>query len=334
MTLEIDQNWTYLLTDPEGRKRLEAVLPAYLPRCRWFQSKAREVDSIQIADAIPMEGAPTQLVFLSISYKGAHSEVYLLPVKFVTGKRAQDIKAANPTAEITRLKCFYNGIVTEGSLIDAVYDGQFRENLLYAIEDEAEMTGDVGSVEADTTSALESLHEAGVEEQSRVMGREQSNTSIKYGNSLILKIMRKLEGGVSPELEIGRFLTEETAITHVPLLAGFMEYRRGRRAPVTLAVLQGFIPNSGDAWEFTLNWLNQWLQSGILTQKPEAVPDESLVLQAQRDIPEAVCSRLGDYLEKAQRLGERTAELHVALASGAEDKFRPEPFTMEYQQMI
>jgi maltose alpha-D-glucosyltransferase/alpha-amylase len=111
-----------------------------------------------------------------------------------------------------------------------------------------------------------------------------------------------------------------------------MEYRRGRRAPITLAVLQGFVPNEGDAWSYTLNWLGQWLQSGVLNEQVPVSPSESYVQQAQQEIPHEVRAQIGDYLDSARRLGDRTAELHVALASGGAGHFRPEPFTLDYQQ--
>jgi maltose alpha-D-glucosyltransferase/alpha-amylase len=327
----IDQDWTYLLS-PEGSGQLIPALQAYLPRCRWFQSKARDVRQVRILDAVPMQGAPTRLVFLSVEYHDDLTEVYLLPVKFLLAAEAEELIATFPNAAFAAVRCQREGVATDGYLIDSIYDERFRKGVLETINEQNELVGETGSVSADTTRALNEFDMAVLSDQSKLMTREQSNTSIKYGDALILKLMRKLEAGVNPELEIGRFLTEETTITHVPLLAGYMEYRRTAQPPISVAVLQGFVPNRGDAWETTLNWLEQWLESDIVEQTAPAIPSESLVILAQDPVPTEARKFLGYSLGQAELLGQRTAELHVALASSQIENFRPEPFSMQYQQ--
>ena len=331
--ITIDQDWTYLLSEG-GQPQLIDQLRAYLPRCRWFQSKANEVKHISIADTVPLENMPTQLVFLDVEYANEANEIYLLPIKFVVGDMARSITEEFPIAAIMDLRCKRDGEMVEGKLIDAIYDERFRRGMLNVIGEQEQMSGDTGSLDAGTTRAFDDLHTPQLAEQSKMLGKEQSNTSIKYGDVLVLKLMRRLEEGVNPELEIGRFLTEKTAITHVPMLAGYMEYLRHAHPPVTIAVLQGFIHNQGDAWEFTLDWLSQWFQSGILDQPEPQMRDESLVMLAASDIPAKVREDIGEYLDKAYLLGQRTAELHVALASGTDERFSPLDFSMPYQKEL
>src|SRR5204862_438483 len=78
---------------------------------------------------------------------------------------------------------------------------------------------------------------------------------------LMLKVFRRLEEGVNPELEVGRFLTEKTNFAQIAPLAGTLEYRRPKGEPVSIAILQGYVPNQGDAWQHTLNTLARYFNS-------------------------------------------------------------------------
>ena len=92
------------------------------------------------------------------------------------------------------------------------------------------------------------------------VGAEQSNTSIIYGNRLILKFFRRIQEGINPDLEIGQFLTEKTSLKSVPPLAGTLEYQARDGKPMAQGMLQKFVPNQGDAWGFTLKSLGQLLR--------------------------------------------------------------------------
>jgi maltose alpha-D-glucosyltransferase/alpha-amylase len=164
---------------------------------------------------------------------------------------------------------------------------------------------------------------------------EQSNNSVVFGERLILKVFRRLEEGVNPELEVGRFLTEKTNFAQIAPLAGSLEYRRDSGEPVSLAVLQGYVPNQGDAWQYTTNTLSHFFQGPeLLTSEPPAVA-RSLVQAAAGELPETAAKTIGAYLESARLLGRRTAELHTALASDPSDPaFAPERITPQDQRSI
>src|SRR5579864_325551 len=123
---------------------------------------------------------------------------------------------------------------------------------------------------------------------------EQSNTSIRFGDALILKLFRRLQFGPNPDVEIGWFLTEHTAFRGTPPMAGSISYTSPNGDRADLALLQRFEANHGDAWTTTLARLRRG------------------------DVSESI--------EAARRLGTTTAELHLALASGSGD-FAAEPIT-------
>jgi maltose alpha-D-glucosyltransferase/alpha-amylase len=169
-----------------------------------------------------------------------------------------------------------------------------------------------------------------------------SNTLIRFGDRLVLKVFHKLEPGIHPELEIGRFLSEKTTFRHSPRLAGWLEIRPRTLAgeTATLGVLQEFVANEGDGWSYTLDALGRYFERALTgwgrgEHGPAPLPAEPLAALAGREPAPDDYERLGTYLPMVRLLAERTAELHIALASGTEDRdFAPEPFTELYQRSL
>src|SRR5665811_1255722 len=111
-----------------------------------------------------------------------------------------------------------------------------------------------------------------------------------------------------------------------------------RDRPITLGILHGFVPNQGDAWKYTLDALGNFFEAALATKAdlgPELVPQKPLVDLAMTAVPPLAQELIGPYLESARLLGERTADLHAALASNTTDpQFAPEPFSKLYQRSL
>jgi maltose alpha-D-glucosyltransferase/alpha-amylase len=168
---------------------------------------------------------------------------------------------------------------------------------------------------------------------------EQTNTSILFGNQMILKIYRRVEEGTNPDLEVGNYLTYRAPFAQTAPVLGAVEYRRGRRfEPLTLALLQGYVPNQGDAWHYTLDALSQFFETVLAKKADDGPPDLTrihLMDLAEATLPGAAYELIGAYLESARLLGQRTAEMHLALATPTDDEsFRPEPFTPHFQRSL
>ncbi len=160
------------------------------------------------------------------------------------------------------------------------------------------------------------------------MNAEQSNSSVVYDKRLVLKMFRRVEPGLNPDLEIGVFLMEKSSFRNVPPLAGYIEYLDEHGATSSLGMLQGYVANQGDAWQFTLRALAEYYEavprSGGLGAGE--IPRASLVALCGQPVPDEARRRIGAYLDSAALLGRRTAELHLALASRADDPdFAPQP---------
>ncbi|MDQ6809007.1 MAG: putative maltokinase, partial [Verrucomicrobiota bacterium] len=163
---------------------------------------------------------------------------------------------------------------------------------------------------------------------SHVLSAEQSNSSILYENKYFLKLYRKLEDGVNPDVEVTRFLTERSSFTHVPAFAGAIEYRRAKAEPTVVCLLQSAIVSEGDAWALTLDSVSRFYER-VLARKAD--------LQNQTSTPAPLLKDLigGVYPERARLLGKRTGEMHLALAADSADRmFAPEPFNTMAQRSV
>jgi len=323
----------------ESRFVLEAVLLDYIRGRRWFRGKARTSWGLQILDIIPIQSPEfaANFVLIEVEYTEGEPETYVLPLTATAAEQADEIIAEYPHAVIARLKPRKKDGNNGSLLYDALVDKNFCKFLIESIGRRRHFKGKAGKVVTSRTRVFRNV--LGVSEVSLEpvpIKVEQTNTSVAYGDRLILKLFRRLEGGVNPELEIGRFLTERTAFPNISQVAGAIEYHHKRGKITTLATLQSFVPNEGDAWQYTLDFLNSYFKHVLAhpTVQVPPIPEKHLLSLLKE--PSALAQEtIGPYLVSSQLLGKRTAELHVALASAPNNlEFAPEPFSLLYQNSL
>jgi maltose alpha-D-glucosyltransferase/alpha-amylase len=321
----------------EPREHLEkAVLPRYLATCRWFGGKARPIRNIRIKDAIPVESGShaAHVALVGVDYFDGHSETYVLPVQVASGEQASTVRSLAPQAIIAQ---FTHG-EEPAILFDATFDPHFRSALLRlmtgkgsARSEKAELAGDMAKR---VRQAL--IHKDAV--TSQVLRAEQSNTSLIYDESYFVKLYRRLEDGVNPDVELTRFLTERTSFAHVPPYCGRLEYRQGKQEPRVICMMQALVQNDGDAWTLTIDTVGRYFER-VLTERP--APAE-FVLPSISDpngleqFPAAALKVFNAaFPERVRILAQRTAEMHLALASDRNDPaVAPEPFSALYQRSL
>jgi maltose alpha-D-glucosyltransferase/alpha-amylase len=336
--LSVKASWQSLL-EAERREKLEKeVLPRYLQTCRWFGGKGRTLQRIKIQEVIPLNGggAGAQLVTLEASYTEGAAETYLLPLSFAPQEQAREIIEEYPQSVVAELQV--DG--EPGILYDGVYDGEARRSLLSLMTRKKKASGKRGELTGLPGKSIRALAANGSSLfDSRVLKAEQSNSSVLYGNQLFFKLYRRLDEGVNPDLEISRFLTENTNFRQIPLFAGALEYRSPSDGPVAVGLLQSYVPNEGDGWSFTLDavgrYLDRVLGKGARMREVPAQPLSMFKPDSARLAPELEETVAGFYLEMVRVLGRRTGEMHLALASSQEEAdFAPEPFSMLYQRSV
>ena len=303
------------------RQQLESeILPAYIRNCRWFGSKARTFRQLQVAERFPIseQTGGAQLWFVEVSYLDAPSETYALPVKIACSEAGRTVSQAAPHAVIAHLAGDEQAV-----LIDAVWDETFRSRLFETIVARQTIQGRAGELAGFAGQACELPASAG---PSQVFGVEQTNSSMLFDNKFFLKLYRKLEDGLNPDVEINRFLTEQTNFPNIPAFLGALEYRRARAEPTVVCVLQRAVASEGDAWQLTIDAVGRYYER-VLARKAD--------LQNETAPPGVLLDELigGVYPDKAKLLGQRTGELHLALASNdAHPAFAPEPFNAMSQR--
>ncbi len=167
---------------------------------------------------------------------------------------------------------------------------------------------------------------------------EQSNSAVIFGDRLILKVFRRLEPGINPDFEIGRFLSEKTRFDRIPKTAGALLYEKAGSEPLMLGILQGLVKNEGSGWDHALRELKTYYQYADNKSFPhvlEPFEGRPLLELAGLEVPKEAMKSIGPYLQDATTLGRRTAELHLALASDPKDKaFAPEPIRPDDLQRL
>lgn len=286
----------------ELRQRLLSQLPSFLTAQRWFGGKARRIVSVDIVDAIPIRGTEPKSIILTaaVNYEEGRGETYSIPILTVA----------------------HGGLVE-----DAFSRPEFLAELLDIIKEERDLAGDGGGLCGCRGASFAELVGLSEAVKPKLLTGEQSNSSVIYGERLILKFFRRIEEGENPDLEIGRFLSERARFPHIARIAGWIEYRPQHGKAATQALLQEFVPNQGDAWRYTLRTLTPFYQKVRATPGPE--------LFTSREPVEFAGESMGKLLSEIGLLGKRTAELHLALTSDHDDPaFAPEPFTNEFQKKL
>jgi maltose alpha-D-glucosyltransferase/alpha-amylase len=312
ITLVLQNTAQTELTETSRRTLAHEVLPDYIHRRRWFGSKSEKIKSVAIAYAVPF-GTPAsaEALYLSeveVSLPG-RSEYYQLPVTVIWDHDT-------PGAGISQLA---HGLsmarVRKGSRVGLATDGfvveRFAREAVTALREGrtlATARGDIHFRGGPGLAALDLEHE-----EVQWLSAEQSNSSLTYNNTAVLKLVRRISGGIHPEAEVTRYLTEQGYANSAPLL-GEVVRTSADGTPHTLMLLQGYILNQGDGWGWTLDYLGR------------AIDDALPSADSENDFAEA----MNGYAALAGTLGRRLGELHAVLARPTDDPaFATVPATEE-----
>jgi maltose alpha-D-glucosyltransferase / alpha-amylase len=325
---------------------LRRLLPAYLRGRRWFRSKARRIKSVGLHDwlDVPTASAGAGLAIFDVDFTDGESERYVVPLALAPAHAEESARIAHgwPQAVIAHVRPPLPDGRDDGEqppdwlLYDAFYDPAFSAALLDAVDGRRRLAGRRGQLTATPTRSFRRLR--GSERLVATAGRaEQSNTSVTFGDRLIMKLFRRLDAGTNPDVEIGQALTE-LGFAHSPALAGWLEYQSGKSEPSALGVVQQYVVSEGDAWSYTLDEVGGYYERAVTLEEapPPAPVDVASLVEASALAPPEIARQLfAPYLESAALLGERTALLHRALASRRDDPaFAPEPVNPFWQRSL
>jgi maltose alpha-D-glucosyltransferase/alpha-amylase len=324
-------SWDDLL-DENTARMIATRLPDYLKTRRWFKSKERMIRSVQMEDVVPIPGSDSYFIVAAVEYAEGDRELYLLAASQATGEAAAKVRLLLPDTIFTPARST-DGV--EGVVYSAFSNRQFGDALLSAIVRRKRIRGRSGELTAGHNRELRAVWGPTHPKLDAVLLKaDLSNTSIVFGDRFILKIFRKIEPGINPEVEIGAFLTERK-FPHSPPLAGHIEYRSAGDERMQVAVLHGYVPNEGDAWRYALDSLSRFFAAALARpdQNPTLHLNKHPLQLANEELPGPVRDLLGEFAPSARLLGDRTARMHLALAApDAPPDIAPEPFSDHYRQ--
>jgi len=286
----------------DTRRRLEAVsFPAYLMKQRWFARKSYQIKSARIVDWTPFQAPHSALAWVEVQLESGPSEVYFVPLGMTFGDDARQLERTTPNAIIAPLEAGQ----APGVLHDGTLDDQTCSELLSFIEDARDLQTQHAHIRGIRGKAFQEVRgTAGKALPVRRGSAEQSNTSILYGDRLILKIFRHQQPGLNPDAEIGRYLTERVGFQRIPPFAGSIEYEAESNS-ANLAILQGLVANEGDGWQWTMSEFSRYFQGSAELPFPQSARSKLAdpVETGGRAVSSLARNRLGAYLDSAARLG-------------------------------
>ncbi|TRX35679.1 trehalose synthase [Flavobacterium restrictum] len=313
-------NWKNAFEDDEFVKVFSSdILENYIINKRWYGGKASTLKYIEVVDSFKIASKKHTYygVLLEVNFKEAFYQHYFMPISFMA---EEDLDTNTIIAPIKM-----NGV--EGFLVDALHQEDFRKLLFDNILNSKEKED--SKLKFHKGDKLDAI----AYKTSKFMGVEQSNTSIIYNESLVLKIFRRIYISMNPDYEISRFLTERMNFKSSPAYTGSISVVL-TEGNITLGLMQELVPNQGDAWKFMLEEVDRIFESLHHKKiKIHKLPDIALFERLKiNDIPHEIIDWAGlSIFMRTKTLATRTAEMHIALGSDIhETAFTPITYNGDY----
>jgi maltose alpha-D-glucosyltransferase/alpha-amylase len=279
------------------------VLPAFLTTRRWFADKGSKTVSTQIQAGIQLSPGDPGLLLALVEVKGARgSSRYTIPLE-VDWNRFDKISRGD-----ARMLAAIRRGAREGTLLDAAAAPELLTLLLDKVYAGEVIDAGERKLEFLPTERFRETAPPAVDKV-RAIDTEQSNTTAIIDSDYVVKVFRRLQPGANPEIEMGRFLTDDVGYTGAPPLLGSVELVEGEQRSA-VAVVSRFVENQGDAWTVVSGQLDRFVEEQRLLADEGAAEEQA------------------PYSNRFRQVGRRTAELHLALASRDDiPAFTPEAVT-------
>ncbi|WP_166361627.1 maltose alpha-D-glucosyltransferase [Pseudomonas akapageensis] len=310
-TLVLKKRMEELLEEPSRSTLEKNALLQYLPKRRWFAGKDTAIEQIRIAYGVRFNIQPFPVLLSEIEVSsGGEISRYQLPFGFLG---EDQISSALPQqlalARVRRGRQV--GLITDAFSLES-----FVRAVVQGLQAHTRLLGDDGELVFEPTEQLAQLGLAD-DAPVRYLAAEQSNSSVVVGGSLVLKMIRRVSGGIHPELEMGAYLTA-AGFTNISPLLGAVSRIDGQGVPHLLMIAQGYLSNQGDAWDWTQNNLER------------AIRDEMAPARSEQEQHSNALAELAGF---AALLGQRLGEMHVLLAAPTRNAaFRAHPSTGKESQ--
>ncbi len=331
--LYLQTDWEQAASDPNW-EQIEPLLRDHFTTMPIVQESGRSLRRLTIRDnfVVKMKDQSVQLLIVDLEIPSVSTETTWIALAVVDDPTIVDRNAHAIVGRLTGKR--------EGWLCDAMFLPEFNETLLEIVANRrrvrsqglSELKGVVDPL------ASKSLLEQPLQGTYRPVITSQHLVGVVAADRFVLKPLVRLEVTNQPELDLGRWLTQKKGFAHSSQWAGSLEYRIRSDQPMTLVNLLQYVPNEGDAWQFTLDELSVFFDRVLALSENERNPpefDTSRVLEPEQILTPSVHETFGGYLDVVRQLANRLADLHKVIASEVEDAaFSPEEFSPQYQRSL
>jgi len=311
------------------------ILPIYLPLRRWYATKNEPIQHTRIAVAVELGSPERPMLLAEIEVKTSLSTArYILPF----GVLAEDEAASALPTQLAFARVRRSHVV--GLLTDAFTLPEFVLRLFELVKTSATIScndpaeGELRFIPTLPMAEMTLPDDAEI----RYLSVEQSNSSVVIGDHAMLKLIRRVQPGIHPEAEMGRYLTH-AGFAYISPLLGEVTRVTPDGTPHVLAVIQGFIHNQGDAWQWTSDALARVIadvsDTSLLGAEPLASIDAGETPPSSDAASDALSHILShalkEFSQAAQTLGRRLGEMHTILARDTDETaFAPYRADHEY----
>ena len=329
--------WKELVEEQVLEELANGILPDYLYKSKWFEGKDRSINRVVVTGNVPLPDnvEKVYLLLIEVNYENGLPEIYQLPVAFITESDAARLKEEFPHSIICRLNIHDE----KGFLYDAVFMQTLQQEFISRTARSTDILADDTQIEFTGNKKLRKYWKEHSEIKSRLFAQERSYIAITYDECFFLKIYRKVDWTINPDVEVSKFLSEKADFPYIPAFTGLVEWKREKDS-IAIAMMQEKIENHGDGWTFMMERLNTFFER-ILARDKEVLPATDqrgnfIDPVSYDELPDNLRELIGaTAAERSHHIGMRTGEMHIALSSDLYSKeFKPEEFSLHYQRSL
>jgi maltose alpha-D-glucosyltransferase/alpha-amylase len=327
--ISVKQEWTEVFTSRWARE-VERRWPVFLRQQGWFIGRGRTISTARVRDSIRLT-ADTMLCVVNVDYNETDPEDYLVPLAYAHSNEAAVLRENFPHLAFAHLEDPRDGGI--GLVYDATANSDFWRKLVEFITVGTSLKLDGRELDSQAYASGTVVAQSEELELANVRANLHNNSSAAVGH-YFAKLIRRIEPGTHPELEITGVLTQKQ-FPNIPKLAGQMRFRGADKQLISIAILSERLSNTRTAWEVTLDSLGRFYERVITHGGVPPVDELDFVTLSQRELTTEAATVLGTYVESARLLGQRTAELHLALVHEKEHPdLAPEMFVPFSQRSL
>ncbi|MFO7447488.1 MAG: maltose alpha-D-glucosyltransferase [Ignavibacteriaceae bacterium] len=314
-----------------------SIFPEYVYSHGWSSGDAK-INDLKVIDEILLPDAKRyeSLFLVKVNYLDQQPELFLIPAYLAEGEEAKRIQIENPVAVIAKI----NFREEQRVLAEAVYDDDFRKNLLKAVSSKKTIKGKYGELSASFNKRIKEIVSNNGGGVSNLIKAGRINIRLTYFDEINLTLYRKIQEAINPGVEVLKNLSEKTSFNNILPYAGTISYKRENAPLISVGIFTDYVQSQEDMWDYMLDAANKYFDN-VSSLGNERIKEYLLakdlfsapVLDENSSLIYDLIGR--NYLEMTTLLGKRTAEMHIALNSlSNEPGFETEDFSMLYQRSI